>query len=74
MEKEPWEIEFDEQFVKDLGSEVEPVWKDPIGCVGPVKTFIRTQREQAKREERAKILQAYRQCTGIQDDIFTKSL
>ena len=49
-EKEEWEKEFDEQFVKDLGSEAQPVWQDAGGTVGPVKAFIRQQREQARRE------------------------
>lgn len=34
------EKKFDEEFVKDLGSKVEPIWKDSIGCVGPVKSFL----------------------------------
>jgi hypothetical protein len=34
--------EFDTQFVKDLGPDVEPIWLDPNGSVGPVKAFIKS--------------------------------
>ncbi len=68
---EPWEIEFDEKFCKLRG---DGYMEMKNHHAPDIKSFIRIQREQARREERAKILQAYRQCTGIQDDVFTKSL
>jgi hypothetical protein len=33
-----------------MGKKVEPTFKDPIGDVGPVKAFIRTQRTAAQVE------------------------
>ena len=36
-----WEEEFDKEFMKDNGSDVEPSFSDPNGQYGPVKAFIR---------------------------------
>lgn len=40
INKETIEKRFDESFVKDQGPFIEPTWKDPNGCVGPVRAFI----------------------------------
>ena len=36
-----WEEEFDKEFMKDNGPDVEPSFSDPNGQYGPVKAFIR---------------------------------
>lgn len=40
-----WEKEFDEKFVRDMGADIEPVFIDLVGSVGPIKQFIRTHGE-----------------------------
>lgn len=50
-----WEVEFENEFVKDNGSEIEPSFKDPNGDVGPIKDFIRKVRTEAIKEERRRI-------------------
>ena len=55
MNKEQWEKEFRKEFVKDLGPKIEPVWKDPNGCVGPVIASISKTRADDK-ERMVKII------------------
>jgi hypothetical protein len=42
--------EFDKKFVKDLGNNVESVFLDANGSVGPVKQFILFALEQKDKE------------------------
>jgi len=57
-----WEIEFDNKFVRDLGDKVEPIWKDPVGCVQPVKSFIA---EQIKKEKEKVLVEMERFTKGV---------
>lgn len=36
---------FDEEFIKDMGPNVEPIFIDAIGSVGPIKDFIKSEVE-----------------------------
>jgi len=42
--------EFDRKFVKDCGPDVEPIFKDANGSVGPIRRFITTSIQQAEQE------------------------
>jgi hypothetical protein len=33
--------EFDKEFVKDIGENVEPIFIDAVGSVGPIRAFIK---------------------------------
>jgi len=48
--QETWQERFDKEFVKDLGDDVEPIFLDPVGSVGPIKAFITQVREEATKE------------------------
>jgi uncharacterized SAM-dependent methyltransferase len=34
--------EFEEKFVEDRGRYVEPIFKDAVGSVGPIKNFLKS--------------------------------
>ena len=44
--------EFDREFVKDCGPDVEPIFIDAVGSVGPIRQFLATSITQAMAEER----------------------
>jgi len=51
---------FDKEFLKDMGDECEPVFIDPVGCVGPIRYFIARAleyQEKLKQEMIEKILE-----------------
>ena len=41
---------FDKEFLKDMGDECEPVFIDPVGCVGPIRCFIAEALEYQQKE------------------------
>ena len=48
--------EFDRKFVKDCGPDVEPIFKDANGSVGPIRRFLATSIQQAVAEAEKKLL------------------
>lgn len=42
--------EFDKEFVKDNGENIEDSMKDPYGAVGPLRNFINSQIDKAYEE------------------------
>jgi len=42
--------EFDRKFVKDCGPDVEPIFKDADGSVGPIRRFLANELAKAKAE------------------------
>jgi hypothetical protein len=39
--------EFEEKFVEDRGRYVEPIFKDAVGSVGPIKNFLKSHLKEA---------------------------
>jgi hypothetical protein len=39
--------EFEEKFVEDRGRYVEPIFKDAVGSVGPIKNFLKSYLKEA---------------------------
>jgi len=50
-----FEKQFDKEFVKDCGPNIQPIFRDPVGDVGPVKQFIREIISQSIEEERKRV-------------------
>jgi len=48
--------EFDKNFVKDCGPDIEPIFIDAIGSVGPIRQFLATSINQAVAEERDRVV------------------
>ena len=48
--------EFDREFVKDCGPDVEPIFIDAVGSVGPIRQFLSDKLDQARAEERARVV------------------
>jgi len=48
--------EFDRKFVKDCGPDVEPIFIDAVGSVGPIRQFLSEKLDQARAEERARVV------------------
>jgi len=47
--------EFDREFVKDCGPDVEPIFIDAVGSVGPIRRFLSDKLDQTLAEERARV-------------------
>ena len=46
---------FDREFVKDCGPDVEPIFIDAVGSVGPIRQFLSNKLDQARAEERERM-------------------
>jgi len=50
--------EFDREFVKDCGPDVEPIFICAVGSVGPIRAFLSDKLDQARAEERERLAEA----------------
>ena len=48
--------EFDREFVKDCGPDVEPIFICAVGSVGPIRQFLSEKLDQARAEERERVV------------------
>jgi len=48
--------EFDREFVKDCGPDVEPIFICAVGSVGPIRQFLSESITQAIAEERERVM------------------
>ena len=51
--------EFDRKFVKDCGPDVEPIFKDADGSVGPIRRFLADELAKARAELLLELLQVF---------------
>jgi len=49
--------EFDREFVKDCGPDVEPIFICAVGSVGPIRQFLSESITQALAEERERVVE-----------------
>jgi len=57
--------EFDKKFVKDCGPDIEPIFIDAIGSVGPIRQFLTTKIKQVIAEERERVRDQYKNLKPI---------
>jgi len=62
--------EFDREFVKDCGPDVEPIFICAVGSVGPIRQFLSAKLDQARAEERERVVGEIRAKTkGVRDSL-----